>query len=180
MSSLRNGNVNCQTEASSDKQMGVFNWRTGLLNFVQRLGSRYGIVLALLLIVLVLGLSTDSFLTAGNLTNVLRQVSINGILAVGMTFVILTGGIDLSVGSLLALTGMVAASLAAGIHVHAPITSALAAMAVGTALGACSGVLIAWVRLPVLCGHAGNAECSTRAYLDLYARNAHLQLKSKL
>jgi len=51
--------------------------------------------------VLALSVLSDNFLTSGNLTNVLRQVSINGILAVGMTFVILTGGIDLSIGSVL-------------------------------------------------------------------------------
>ena len=97
---------------------------------------------------LVLSVSSENFLTAGNLTNVLRQVSINGILAVGMTFVILTGGIDLSIGSVLAFAGMVGASLVIGENPHAPITAVLAAMTVGEGLGACSGVLIAWVRLP--------------------------------
>jgi putative xylitol transport system permease protein len=110
--------------------------------------SRYGIVIAMGLIALILSFSTDDFLTAGNLTNVLRQVSINGILAVGMTFVILTGGIDLSIGSLLALAGMVGASLVVGVDAHAPITAVLVAIVVGTSLGACNGILIAWVRLP--------------------------------
>ena len=130
------------------KQIRFSTVRAWAADSLGRLGSRYGIVIALGLITLVLSVSTDNFLTTGNLSNVLRQVSINGILAVGMTFVILTGGIDLSIGSVLALTGMVAASLVAGVNVHAPISAALVAMAVGAALGACSGVLIAWVRLP--------------------------------
>jgi putative xylitol transport system permease protein len=115
---------------------------------VGRLISRYGIVIALALIAIILSLSTDNFLTSGNLTNILRQVSINGILAVGMTFVILTGGIDLSIGSVLALSGMIAASMVVGVNPHAPLTVTLAAVAAGAGLGACSGILIAWVRLP--------------------------------
>jgi putative xylitol transport system permease protein len=122
--------------------------RRKVFDSVGRLVSRFGIVIALALIALILSLSSDNFLTSGNLTNILRQVSINGILAVGMTFVILTGGIDLSIGSVLALAGMVAASLVVGATPHAPVTVMLAAVVVGAGLGACSGVLIAWVRLP--------------------------------
>ena len=75
-------------------------------------GQKYGILVALVLVCLVLAVVNEYFLTARNITNVLRQTSINGILAVGMTFVILTRGIDLSVGSVVALAGIVAASLA--------------------------------------------------------------------
>ena len=57
---------------------------------------------------------SPSFLTATNIFNVLRQVSISALIAFGMTFVILTGGIDLSVGSTLALTGAISAGLLAG------------------------------------------------------------------
>jgi len=134
--------------SSAPKQMEQVQARASALDSIGRLISRYGILIALVLIVLVLSVSSENFLTAGNLTNVLRQVSINGILAVGMTFVILTGGIDLSIGSVLAFAGMVGASLVIGENPHAPITAVLAAMAVGAALGACTGVLIAWVRLP--------------------------------
>lgn len=113
----------------------------------RRVVVEYGIVLALILLTAVLSYSNQYFLTANNLMDVLRQVSINGILAVGMTFVILTAGIDLSVGSLMALTGMVAASLVTGHSVHSPLIAALAAIGVGAALGAFSGGLIAWARL---------------------------------
>jgi ribose/xylose/arabinose/galactoside ABC-type transport system permease subunit len=74
--------------------------------------QRYGLVLALALISGGLTLLTPHFLTGPNLINVLRQISINGILAVGVTFVLLTGGVDLSLGSMVALTGVVAAGFA--------------------------------------------------------------------
>ena len=69
-------------------------------------------VLALAILVAALGVAKPNFLTSGNLINVARQISINGILAVGVTFVLLTGGVDLSLGSLVALTGVIAASFA--------------------------------------------------------------------
>ena len=74
--------------------------------------QEYGIFIAFLLLVTILSFSNQYFLTAGNISNVLLQTSINGILAIGMTFVILTRGIDLSVGSVVALAGIVSASFA--------------------------------------------------------------------
>lgn len=79
--------------------------------------------------------------TINNLFNILQQTSVNAIMAVGMTLVILTSGIDLSVGSLLALTGAVAASIV-GIEVNALVAVA-AALALGAAIGAVTGVIVA-------------------------------------
>lgn len=79
--------------------------------------------------------------TVNNLFNILQQTSVNAIMAVGMTLVILTSGIDLSVGSLLALTGAVAASIV-GIEVNALVAVA-AALALGAAIGAVTGVIVA-------------------------------------
>ncbi len=76
-----------------------------------------------------------------NILNVLRQVSINALIAFGMTFVILTGGIDLSVGSILALTGAVTAGMmASGVD---PILAMLLGLFLGAVLGAINGVIIA-------------------------------------
>lgn len=75
-------------------------------------GAKYGILMALILACVVLSVVNEFFLTGRNIVNVLRQASINGILAIGMTFVILTRGIDLSVGSVVALAGVVSASFA--------------------------------------------------------------------
>lgn len=74
--------------------------------------SRFGVLLVFLIMFLILSVTTKTFLTTKNLLNVVRQVSVNGIIAVGMMFVLLTGGIDLSVGSVVALSGVVAALFA--------------------------------------------------------------------
>jgi len=79
---------------------------------VRSLLSRYGLVLALVAISACLSVIKPNFLTLRNIVIVLRQISINGVLAVGVTFVLLTGGVDLSLGSLVAFTGVVAACFA--------------------------------------------------------------------
>lgn len=73
---------------------------------------KYGIYLAFVCLCILLSLMTSNFLTLQNAVIILRQISINGILAIGVTFVIIAGGIDLSLGSVVALTGVVAASFA--------------------------------------------------------------------
>ncbi len=84
---------------------------------------------------------SPNFLTIHNIFNVLRQVSINALIAFGMTFVILTGGIDLSVGSTLALTGAVTAGfLAGGMD---PILAMSLGLLLGAVLGAINGIIIA-------------------------------------
>lgn len=100
------------------------------------------------LIVLMGGLSllSERFLTHTNLLNVTRQVTINATLAAGMTLVILSGGIDLSVGAVLALAGAIGAgAMAAGWGWAGGLASALA---VGLAFGAANGVFVAYARLP--------------------------------
>ena len=91
-------------------------------------------------VVVVSGLTNDAFLTEGNLTNLLRQMVTTGLLALGMLMVILTGGIDLSVGSVVALTGIVSAGMVGGLPVPVAI---LAAVVLGGLCGAVNGVLVA-------------------------------------
>lgn len=103
--------------------------------------QKFGPLLALLLIVIVITIINPSFMTTTNILNVLRQVSISALIAFGMTFVILTGGIDLSVGSTLALTGAFAATmLASGMD---PVLAMLLTLIGGAILGAINGVIIA-------------------------------------
>lgn len=103
--------------------------------------GKLGPLLGLLLIVIVITILNPSFMTTDNILNIFRQVSISALIAFGMTFVILTGGIDLSVGSTLALTGAVSATmLASGTD---PILAILAALTLGAILGAVNGVIIA-------------------------------------
>ena len=108
--------------------------------------QRYGLLISFLLLCLVLSLLSDRFLTVGNLTNVLRQSTINLIIAVGMTYVILTAGIDLSVGAVLALSTVVTSDLLQrGIPM---IPTVLLGLTLGGVLGMASGLLISRVKVP--------------------------------
>ena len=108
----------------------------------------YGIIIAFLFICAVLSVVSPYFLSTNNLLNVLRQVSINGVLAIGMTFVILTRGIDLSVGSLMACSSIVAASFAAGSEASFILVPIMMGLMTGLTLGAVNGLLIARFAIP--------------------------------
>lgn len=112
-----------------------------------RFVATYGIFVALAALFVVLAAAMpDTFLTTGNLTNVLRQNSFTAVLAVGMTLTILTGGIDLSVGSVVALSGVLAAeALAQGHGVAAAIG---AGVATGAVVGVVNALLVTRVRIP--------------------------------
>ncbi len=83
----------------------------GAKTFLVHYGRQFGTLLGLFILCVVLWILTPYFLTVSNLLNVAQQTSINAIIAVGMTFVIITAGIDLSVGSLVAFSGVVLASV---------------------------------------------------------------------
>ena len=107
-----------------------------MLTLDRNLLHRFGLLLVILLVGLFLSLSSDSFMSVANLTNVARQVSINGILAVGVTFVLLTGGVDLSLGSVVALSGVACATFA-----HPGDHSVFVPIAVGLLTGAACGLV---------------------------------------
>jgi len=107
---------------------------------------QFGTVIGLAVLCAVLWILTPYFLTVSNLLNIAEQTSINAIVAVGMTFVILSGGIDLSVGSMVALSGVV---LGTALQGGQPIPVALLlALLVGLACGLGNGALISWGGLP--------------------------------
>lgn len=98
-------------------------------------------IIALLVLIGVVSAINPNFFTVDNILNILRQTSVNAIIAVGMTFVILIAGIDLSVGSILALTGAFAASM---VGTELPILLVIpAVLLIGTLLGTLSGVIVA-------------------------------------
>ena len=112
---------------------------------------------ALVLMVIVLTLLSDKFLTIANQRNILLQISVNLCLSIGMTLIILTGGIDLSVGAILGLAGAVAAGLlknglvlkAFGVVLQfTPFGAMVAGVLVGLALGSFNGVAITRFKLP--------------------------------
>jgi ribose transport system permease protein len=105
-----------------------------------------GVLLALLVICVFLTFTTDSFLTVRNLLNVGRQISLLGIMAVGMTFVLVSKEVDLSVGSVYAISGLVAGML---IVRGSPLIPALiVGLSLGSAIGAVNGLLSTYGRLP--------------------------------
>ncbi len=110
--------------------------------------QQYGIIIAFLVLCVILSSLSHYFLTPSNILNVVRQTSINGILALGMTMVVLTRGIDLSVGSVLALSGIVTASLVTGIHAQNLWIAAAAGLGVGAACGLVNGLLVAKLAIP--------------------------------
>ncbi|TCL05582.1 ribose ABC transporter membrane protein [Sodalis ligni] len=98
-------------------------------------------LIALLVLIAVVSSMSSNFFSLNNLFNILQQTSVNAIMAVGMTLVILTAGIDLSVGSLLALTGAVAASVV-GLEINVFVAVG-ASLLLGAAIGAVTGVIVA-------------------------------------
>ena len=107
--------------------------------------ERLGLPAVLVLLGIVFGAANRNFLTAGNLSNVARQYSPLALISIGQTFVIINGGIDLTVGALMALTS-VCAALAMLAWGFAP--GVLAGLALGTAVGAANGVLVARTPIP--------------------------------
>lgn len=98
---------------------------------------------------LFMAITSDQFLTTSNLVNVARQVSINGILAVGMTFVILTGGIDLSVGSVMAFTGTIMAGMMVNTGLS-PLLAVFIGIALGILIGYINGIMVAYAKIPAI------------------------------
>ncbi len=115
-------------------------------DWILNYGRQFGTFFCLVGLSLALWVLTPHFLTVSNLLNVAQQTSINAIIAVGMTFVIITAGIDLSVGSILAFSGVaLASSLQAGFPVPFAI---LIGLMVGAVCGLVNGLLITLGRLP--------------------------------
>lgn len=98
--------------------------------------SQYGIYFAFIILCILFAISNPVFLSIGNIINILRQISFNAILAMGLTVVIITGGIDLSVGSVLAVAAVVSASF---IKESAPVLPVFPAILIGLGIGALCG-----------------------------------------
>ena len=108
-----------------------------------------GPLVGLVLLCLVLTFATDTFFTVRNILNVLDQVTVLGIMAIGMTLVILIGGIDLSVGSMLALAGMVLGFVAHPDYLNMSVPAGIVAALVAAGLcGLVSGLLVTIAKLP--------------------------------
>ncbi len=136
-------------------------------DFLVHYGRQFGTLLGLIGLSIVLWIMTPYFLTVSNLLNVAQQTSINAIIAVGMTFVIITAGIDLSVGSLVAFSGVVLASvLQAGVPLPIAI---LVGLGVGLSCGMINGLLITHGRIPPFISTLGMMSVARGAAL-LYTK----------
>lgn len=115
----------------------------GVVNYILK---NSGILTGFVLLCIFFAILSPAFLTFSNILNVLRQISINAIIAFGMTFVILIGGIDLSVGSVLAATGTITAGLiVGGFSVYISI---IIGLSLGGIIGLINGLLIGKLRMP--------------------------------
>jgi ribose/xylose/arabinose/galactoside ABC-type transport system permease subunit len=126
-------------------------WRYGLkLQNVEwgKVFDKYKMLLILLLMIVFMSLASNVFLTGRNILNIARQISVNSIIAVGMTFVIITGGIDLSAGAILAVSGVVAAALVKGGTGNSIFLVVILGSLSGGVLGMLNGLSIAKLKVP--------------------------------
>ncbi len=115
----------------------------GLGNFIARFGALFGLIL----LVIFLSITSDVFLTSSNLSNIARQATVNALLAIGLLLAIITAGIDLSVGSILALSMCTIALMAIRWGIN-PYLSILAGVALGALVGWVNGILLTKLHLP--------------------------------
>lgn len=109
--------------------------------------KKYGIFAVLLILMVFFSIMSKSFLVPDNLLNVARQVSMLGIAAVGMTFVLLLGGIDLSIGSVITLVNVVTAWLMVNAGLN-PVLACLIALIMSTGIGFANGWIISNIKMP--------------------------------
>jgi ribose transport system permease protein len=135
------------TQLQPDAPMGATPRRSGSASALSKWLRHYGgIVCGLIVLCGLFALLSPNFLSLGNLLNVVLQVSIIAILGFGMTYVLLLGDIDLSVGAVMALVGTIAAmAMQHGVH---PVFAVLAAMLAGLLLGWVNGALSALLTIP--------------------------------
>ena len=117
--------------------------------------SMFGSLIALVLLVTLMSVLKSNFISGTNIRNILRIASINGLLAVGMTFVILTGGIDLSVGAIMGCAGMFSAYFAQNSMGYPWYVGVLVGLGMGLVIGLFNGVSISYLKVPAFVGTLG-------------------------
>ncbi|WP_349674761.1 ribose ABC transporter permease [Lacrimispora sp.] len=137
----------------------------------------YRSVLILLIICLSAAFLSKSFLNISNLFNVFKQVTVAGIIGCGMTFVILTGGIDLSVGSILGLSGVVASGVLAS--TGNTFLAVATALAIGTACGTANGFFISHCGIPPFIATLGTMTL-LRGCVLIYTKGSPIPVKSEV
>ncbi|MGH4036887.1 MAG: ABC transporter permease [Sphaerochaeta sp.] len=131
-----------EEQKSSGKRLGA-----SIIANLNKRGSNFGIIMSLVLLCVIISILTPRFLTVANLRNVLAQASLIAIFSIGEFLAILTAGIDLSIGSMLALSIMVMGIVAVNLQGN-PILAMLVCLLVGTSFGVFNGLLLTKLRLP--------------------------------
>jgi len=185
-------------EPAANLVSGSLSTRESLTGRALKLAKHYGIVIAFILLCILVGVacqyrvmkgewSENVFITPDNFMLILYQISVNGILAIGMTFVVISGGIDLSVGSVLAFAGMLAASFATSVTSVTPWsgTYALAvpivfALLGGVACGALNGSIISRFRIQPFIATLGMLLAARGATMALTGGNPISSLNPRL
>ena len=134
----------------------------------------YRSVLILIVICIFASILSDSFLSIANLFNVIKQITVAGIVGCGMTFVILTGGIDLSVGSIVGLSGAIAAGIMAS--TGNAVLAVLAALGIGILCGAANGFFVAQCDIPPFIATLGMMTL-LRGCVLVYTKGAPISIK---
>ncbi len=112
------------------------------------------IYIALIVVVFLFSVSSDTFLTVPNVINIFRQVSTLGIMAIGATFVMITGGVDLSVGAQVSIIGITISHLMVNMQVH-PVLSVILGILVGVLIGLCNGLIVTKINIPPMIATLG-------------------------
>lgn len=141
---------NLQTDTCKNK----FELRIGSEK-LRHLLSQYSALPVLILLVIVASLTSNVFFTSNNILNVLRQVAANGIISIGMTYVILTGGIDISVGSIVGISSIMFASAFQPEGFVAPYSGISNLIRILVPDGAVSGVVVAGMIVILICAALG-------------------------
>lgn len=139
--------------------------------------KKYGILMVLVIMWLIMLSVSPTFRTTDNAINILRQVSVNGIIAIGMTFVIMTGGIDLTVGSLIAVSGVVVGSILVK-NPNSVILAIIAALIICALFGAMNGFFVAYMKVPAFVATLAGMTIA-RGFAYVYSDGKPYTLASK-
>jgi ribose/xylose/arabinose/galactoside ABC-type transport system permease subunit len=113
----------------------------------KRVAEKYGLFIAFIILCVILSILSSNFLKISNIVNILRQISISSVLAIGVTFVVITGGIDLSLGSVVAITGVIAATLAHP-NTYPVFVPVIVGIVIGAIIGLFIGLLVTYGKVP--------------------------------
>ncbi len=134
------------------------------------------ILVAFIILCVGLSIATPAFFTKDNILNVLRQVATNSNLAIGLTMAIIIGGIDLSVGAILAFSGLLCASfISDGMNLGLAV---LLAFTLGALFGLLNGLIIAYTKYAALCGHFGHPKNIARGIVNVYANGQPISARN--